>query len=667
MRPRSRFALVAAAALLVSGAFGVAGQSGELPVVVPSLPPRDGSIRNPITFDQLHNFTGPSADGQCLHLDLGGAAFQGAVYAGPYPFCEGASDYDHAAFLLSGTLTNGATDVPAAAFLQDAYNANAWPQGTGSEPPTMTVAYRIDLRSVSGDTVTSYGLYDSLVSFRQEGPSVAKNLTLVEGPYLALVTSDDPPSAAIAWTTDLPATGEVRLRGPLQEDSGESARAREGVCDRLFSQEAPSQWHEIRITGLKPGRTYTYRVSSVAQDGQSAHSSEYAFRAAPARGKGKVRFLFTSDGREGVGGGGQTSMGTNLDVSGRIAREAMRQGADLAVVPGDLVNGYTSSIPDYRLQHGGWKGAWSGFWRTRPVYTSPGNHEALLNVFDDGSAYGLEMDKWPYASESAEAIFQQEFCNPANGPAPSDPRRPPYLETVYSFTYGPILFIALNNNYWWTSDADIPTLGGSPEGYIMEDQLAWAEGAIERGDRSPDVRFIVVFFHEPAFPVGPFSEKGLWWNGDNTVKAYALVGGQVVPQGQGVIDVRNRLWTAFARSRKVAAVLVGHQHAYSRVLIDKHTPVGIPSADDLNGDGKLERYSPNPDFTYPVYQITAGNGGAPPYVYPNRGTPWTAQVISPETGYCIFETDGNSLGFTAYSLNGQILDQVKDLMAVKKK
>ena len=47
----------------------------------------------------------------------------------------------------------------------------------------------------------------------------------------------------------------------------------------------------------------------------------------------------------------------------------------------------------------------AGFWRSRPVYPAMGNHEALLNVFDDGSKYGIALDQWPYATHSAEAVF----------------------------------------------------------------------------------------------------------------------------------------------------------------------------------------------------------------------------------------------------------------------
>jgi len=99
------------------------------------------------------------------------------------------------------------------------------------------------------------------------------------------------------------------------------------------------------------------------------------------------------------------------------------------------------------------------FWHTRPVYPAMGNHESLLRIYDDGSNYGIELDRWPYNTDSAEAIFAENFVNPNNGPTPEDPRRPPYSENVFSFTYGDVMIIAFNNNYWFSSNPS--EFGGS--------------------------------------------------------------------------------------------------------------------------------------------------------------------------------------------------------------
>jgi hypothetical protein len=201
----------------------------------------------------------------------------------------------------------------------------------------------------------------------------------------------------------------------------------------------------------------------------------------------------------------------------------------------------------------------------------------------------------------------------------------------------------------------------------MDDQLRWFEKTMASAQSSPTVRFIVVFMHEPAFPCGPFSgADGLWWDGNNNIRAYVLQGGKVVPAGEGVIDVRNRFWHTLANSSKTAALVSAHQHAYSRLLVDDHTPVGVMPGDDTNQDGLLDRFSPNPAFRLPVWQIISGNRGANFSAFGLDGMPWTPAVVSNQEAYCIFRTRGHALSLTAYGLSGQVIDYVDDLMAVKR-
>ena len=151
------------------------------------------------------------------------------------------------------------------------------------------------------------------------------------------------------------------------------------------------------------------------------------------------------------------------------------------------------------------------------------------------------------------------------------------------------------------------------------------------------------------------------------MRAYTRFGTALVPEPQGIIEVRNRFWRAASSCRKVAAVLVGHQHAYARQLVDRKTPVGVYPQDDLDGHGVLDRFSPDPSFRFPLWQITAGNGGAPWDAYTPSGTPWTPEVIRSQEGYSLFEAKGEKLSMTVYSFSGQVIDRVNNLMAVKQK
>ncbi len=661
-----------AAALGVSVGLASAAVSEDLPVIVPTgFPPFITAPLIPFTFQAFHSATpsAPSPPGPGLHLDVGDPTLQGTFQVGIFPFAEGDADLSYPRFTFSGSVVNGVCDLPVANIFASTSktNINNWPDGNGLIPPTMTVTARLDLVRVTTGGLAFFGPVDGKFSFRMAGTVVQPNLTIVEGPLLNLKESGDPSRVTISWKTDGTATAKVRIIPADTPSRTRSASPEIALgAGREFTAGA-AQFQKVTVTGLSPSTRYLYLVESQAPDGTVARSPLYSFTTAPRAGQGEVTFMAISDSPQAAGGGEKTAMGINREAVGQLAFAAARNEADLVIFAGDLVLGFSSNADDYRFQLHAWKDAWSPFWNSRPIYAVPGNHEMVGNIFKDGSPTGLILDRWPYATESSEAVFADELVMPANGPVPSDARRPPYKGTVYSFQYGPVLFVGLNNFYWWTLDPQIPTYGGSPEGYLMDDQLRWFEGVMASAQRSPTVRFIVVFMHEPAFPIGPFKgEDGLWWDGNNNIRAYVLQGGKVVPAGEGVVDVRNRFWSTMAQNSKTAALVTAHQHGYSRLLIDDHTPVGVLPGDDTNSDGLLEKFSPNPAFRLPVWQIISGNGGANFSAFSAEGMPWTPDVVSNQEGYCIFKSRGHTLSLTAYSLSGQVIDDVDDLMAVKR-
>jgi hypothetical protein len=617
----------------------------DLPVKIPDLPESRGSIRNPFSIAEITRITGATADG--LVLELEDPSLNGTIFSGPYPFEAGIADYDYARYRSASPLRDGRGVIQIKRFLNSRFNANDWPQGQLDRfNPSMTIAYRLELEKL--------GFYNAVAGFRYEEGKFEKILTITEGPFVAKVVSDDPSRLSIFFETDEPAIGEVHV---YPEGSLES-------CE-VFSDDKESLRHEILVSGLEADAGYRYLVKARKADGETAVTRLYTLRTAPPRGsEGKTRFAFLSDSRQGYGGGERTYAGHNRRALSILAASAFRNGAEFFLVGGDLINGDTSSVEDFRLQLRTWKDTLSGFMRVHPVYTAMGNHERLVNAYQKDQER-VWLDKFPYATDSAEAVFAEQFFNPVNGPEPSDPRRPPYRENVYHFQYGPTLVVAFNNNYWWSSDHHVPHYGGSPEGYMMDDQLCWIEEVLASAENDPTIRFIILFAQEPVFPCGGHREDAMWWSGDNSVRAFTCNDGEMTPSSQGIIEVRNRLWLAVSGSSKVAAVLAGDEHAYHRLLIDDQTPVGVPPGDDEDRDGVLDRYSPNPYFTHPTWQITAGTGGAP--FYNRQETPWEPVYYDSQTGYCLFETEGDKISMSFHTITGQVTDRIDDLMAIKKR
>jgi hypothetical protein len=371
-------------------------------------------------------------------------------------------------------------------------------------------------------------------------------------------------------------------------------------------------------------------------------------------------------------------MGVNHDIFQRHAALAYRQHADVFLMGGDLVNGYTTSRWDFYGQLHAWKQAVSGFWHERPVFPAMGNHEALLKVFRCENGRRARVDRWPYAEDSAEAVFAEAFVNPESGPEVFDPRRPSYRENVFSFRYGPVKLIAFNNNYWYS---DLPQrFGGSPEGYILDDQMLWIERQLTEAEADETVRYILLYAQEPVFPCGGHIGDAMWHAGNNNVRAYTFSKGRLVPARDGILEVRNRLARAVAASSKVAAVLCSDEHSYYRVRIDREVPVGDPIRDDRNGDGSIawrgeEPASPLADLQRPTWYITCGGGGAP--YYSEEEVPWNrywAQQEDPKRGYyyssqenlLIFHADDQGISLCVWNPYGEKIEEIPDLMAIKR-
>jgi len=248
-----------------------------------------------------------------------------------------------------------------------------------------------------------------------------------------------------------------------------------------------------------------------------------------------------------------------------------------------------------------------------------GNHESLIDIFPDRT----QVDK--QGQQSAEAVFASEFVHPMNGPEPERPGLPPYKGSVYSFDYAGCHFTQLNSDYWYSSRPEEHT--GNPFGRLLPGQLQWLENDLMAA-RSAGAHHIFVFVHEPAFPNGGHMQDSLWGGGE--------------PEG---VKVRDHFWTIVTRAA-TSAVFSGHEHNYSRTLIDSKTPV--------HRDG-----TPNPEFAKPTWQITQGAAGAP--FYPRDYTaPWTNNVkkfVAHTWSYCLIQVRGPRVSLETYAYTGELLDR----------
>jgi 3',5'-cyclic-AMP phosphodiesterase len=420
---------------------------------------------------------------------------------------------------------------------------------------------------------------------------------VVEGPFVDLLK---PYGATISFDTDSPTDALAFIDG------------------KTYSDGLTAEHHEIEITGLKADTYYDYSLALNGQNGMRT----YSFKTAPDLGSTSFKFAFMSDSRGCSADGDICSAGgINYDVLSRFMIDAFNRKADLLVFGGDLVNGYCTNEDDYRLQLDAWKDASELVGSTIPIYEAVGNHEALMDVYEDGSAYGICLDKPDGPGKSAETVFAEEFVNPKDSfPATENASSPGYSENAYYFDYANSRFIILNTNYWYSSDPF--TYGGNQEGFVMDNQLQWVASLLDDARDNPYIKHIFLIGHEPVFPNdGELDEPYLFQR-------------------------KVALWKLLSQNSKVAAAFFGHEHSYSRMEVDERTPLS---------SNKTDKY----DFKYSVWQVISGNVGAPAYAQGGSSAPWSTEVKAfyPARHYCLISVEGDKVELQVISDFGEIVDK----------
>ncbi|MDP6418698.1 MAG: metallophosphoesterase [Candidatus Krumholzibacteria bacterium] len=422
------------------------------------------------------------------------------------------------------------------------------------------------------------------------------------GPWIDRVGPD---SAWLSWTLDRKSPVEV-VWGP---EGGSTERL------RLPS----SRSMELELSGLKPDQLYEYRILLPGD----LQPRTWTFRTAPEPGQwpesGELSFAFMSDSRSGAGGGAESVQGTNRRMLRNLLSQAEMSGVDFICFGGDLINGYTADPESYRRQLDSWKKAAECVGPRIPIYEGMGNHEMLADFFpgEKHSGHGMPPYRDRKGAENSESLFAEAFVNPLNAPATPGRDHPPFRENVYSFDYGPLHVVALNNTYDVSSHPD--SLGGYREGELPEEELAWLDRDLEDA-RKRGLSEFFVFAHEPAFPCGGHAGDGMYWNGR-------------IPE---MLEMRARFWDILMR-HEVRIVFFGDEHNFSLLRVDERL---------------------GEQYRTPVWHVVSGGVGAPFYAR-DKSLPWADKLSAFSTiqHFCRIRLDSDGLSIEARDMRGRILHQ----------
>ena len=591
----------------------IKNNNGALYVEIDGQQVYEVEYQNPYTLSNLRGKIAGTSNG--LYFDFNDDSFKGKLIYGFIPF--GDSKYPHPVFYArSAQILTGRVAINISQQLRGRYDMVDWEKNKKG-----TLGYR-----VIGETGNI--LFDGMISFKGAGPFEIDD-TILEGPFINLLQSD---GATISFETNNELVATVTVGG------------------KEFKSPQPSKHHEILISGLESSKEYDYSVI------YGENTQSYSFKTAPKSGsRSRFTFAYASDSRGGNGGGERDLYGTNAYMVKKIMALATQQNAAFMQFTGDLITGYRTSGEEMDLQYANWKHTIEPFAHYLPVVTTMGNHEAIKKMFQKDKL-SFEIDRFPYDTESAEAVFSRNFVNPLNGPesedgASYDPNKkkidfPSYKENVFYYTYDNIAVVVMNSDYWYAPGTNqIPHVGGGLHGYIMDQQLAWLTKTVEQLETDENIDHIFVTQHTPCFPNGGHVQDDMWYNGNNAKRPY--VAGE--PLEKGIIERRDQILDLLInKSKKTRAILTGDEHNFAKTELGPNTIIY---------DDKWEL--PKLELTRTIYQINNGAAGAP--YYAQEQTPWSGSVtgFTTQNALVLFYVDGDKIDMEV--LNPDTLEKVDEL------
>jgi hypothetical protein len=434
-------------------------------------------------------------------------------------------------------------------------------------------------------------IYEGRVAFKGEGPYEVLP-TIIEGPMINNLTDE---GCVISFETQV------------------SVKTTIVIGEKKFSDDQAITHHEIKVTGLKGGTEFTYSI----QYGE--RTDNHSFRTANKTGERKLfTFAFASANRATTGGGERDFGGVNYQSTRAIMALAASNNAAFMMCVGDITTGGNPSEDGHLLEYVNFKRGLEPWWSKMPVYVGFGDHEPNKKMlFNDDLKKSKAIETFPYQTNSGEATFARSFVNPTNGPEsedgasydpnPSAKDFPTYKENVYFYTYDNVAVIVLNTEYWESKDPSATS--GCPEGYIMDQQMKWLDETVALMERNSSIDHIFVNLHGAVFPNGDHLPDAMWWNGDNTSRAW--VAGK--PVSKGVIERRDEILDVCVnKSKKFVAFISGDEHNFSFLEVTPETPIYLE-------DYKLRKLKLNRSF----YNINNGGGGSAPYGL--LQSPWSSQ------------------------------------------
>lgn len=294
-------------------------------------------------------------------------------------------------------------------------------------------------------------------------------IKILHGPYLQNVYETE---ATIVWTTNNPSDGWVELAP--DDKSNFYSRERPRFYDSHIGIKRIGTVHAVRLTGLKPGTKYRYRIYSQEVLKREGWHIVWGYVAATAV-YGKAPLEFTTNDRNKP----ETSfvvindIHERTDVMKKLLENADYKNKDAVIYNGDMVN----ILPeDEMLFKGFLDESIKLFASEKPFYYVRGNHETR---------------------GAGAANFHTYIC----------PQQP---NLYFAWQQGPVFFIALDTGEDKPDD-DIEYAGANAYDAYRTEQAEWLRKVVS-SEEYKKAKFRIVINHIPP------ACSADSWHGDFEVK-----------------------------------------------------------------------------------------------------------------------------------------------------
>ena len=287
-------------------------------------------------------------------------------------------------------------------------------------------------------------------------------IRILHGPYLQNLKDTE---VTLVWTVNKPSVAWAEL---APEDGSSFYRTeRVKVFDATHGVKNVSQVHAVRITGLKPGTSYRYRIFAQEVLSREGENVYYGNVAATSIYDGRGLKFTTNDATKPT-----TSFVMLNDIHGnsdyipQLLKVADYESTDMVIYNGDMVS---LLMDEEELFKGFMDVSVETFAAHKPMYYARGNHETR----------GLKASS-----------FHTYF-------SPKEPN------LYFTLRQGPVYFVFLDTGED-KPDSDIEYHGITDYDNYRTEQARWLEQVV-RSDEFRQAPFKVVVAHMPPVP-----EEDMW-------------------------------------------------------------------------------------------------------------------------------------------------------------